>query len=194
LALQNSALTIVLSLAEAESLRRYLQCWYRHQHGVSVHVALREGIVLDSARRGMRTTVPLAHRASLRFFDGVMWFNPAEVEALLAQVDGVASAQRRAFFEHLLLCRRRGQSNWRDTPLAKVFQLPNVARLQELRDKVAALRVHLMSSGGTVVQMCETMDDNGDGWLSVDEIVAAMATVPERCRLTRQDVRDIVRV
>jgi len=89
--LQGTSLTIAVTLAEAETLRRYFQSCYERVAGLSVHVALREGIVLDSSSRGMHSTIPVVHRVSLRFLDGLLWYTPKELEALLGQVRSPAA-------------------------------------------------------------------------------------------------------
>lgn len=185
------SVTMLLTLREAETLRRYLQSCFTHVEAVSIHVTLREGLVLDSSSRGMRTTMPSEHRVALRFFDCLLWYSHKEAELLLGHLGAAPMPARTAFFNHVIQCRRRSQVVWKDTPLAVVFTLPSITRLRELREMATRLLLAVQRGSKTIEQVCTDFDENGDGWLSVDEITTAMRRVlPE---LTHADVADIVR-
>ena len=59
-----------------------------------------------------------------RFFNGEMYFTPAELSILRLALTLTHKAVRKDFFEECMRVRRRERALWADTPVARLFADP----------------------------------------------------------------------
>ena len=171
LSLGGGALTVILSLAEAETLRRHMQASVAYGGGGggggAAHLMTAAGgEAVDSASGG---TLPPAHAAALRFFDSRVFFTTDEIASLITMFEGAPVTQRRTFFEQVLSRRRRQQALTPGVPVGKVFTMKSVARLNELREKIGRVAEAIAALGKSVEDVCTDFDADGDGWLTAEE-------------------------
>lgn len=70
----------------------------------------------------------VAHQ-SLRFLDCDMHYKDPQLNVLLRALQNSTPRERVVFFQHVIGCRRRMNRKWEETPLAKVFGLPDEIHL-----------------------------------------------------------------
>ena len=151
--LENTRFLIVLTLAEAETVRRIIHTQKFAKildpnnpllHHVScaldnkVQMALRivSGHVLDTTKDytefdaipgkpGSRDQVVATGMQCLRFFNNEMFYTPEELALVMNALCMCNPDDRRDFFEECLRRRRRERMLWEVTPVAKVFTTEN---------------------------------------------------------------------
>ena len=71
-----------------------------------------------------------------RFFNGEMYFTPAELSMLRLALRGTHKAVRKDFFEECMRVRRRERALWADTPVARLFADPGEWRTTATKSEV----------------------------------------------------------
>jgi hypothetical protein len=206
---------VVLSLAEAETIRRILHVRKEKYPtvipGANTEVALRYspkatigappagdgGFILDASPQWMsKGTGATAYEAAVahscfRFFDCDMFFPNSALDVLVRTLQG-SVRDRERFFQAAAACRRRMDRKWKDTPLAKVFLVPD--EWQALKQKAQAVYVieAIKAKGLTLWEAFTAFDGtDNNGILSPAEFYGALMWlgVPG---LTAEDVVDFI--
>ena len=125
---------VVISLAEAETLRRILHARATARSlvdGRQLELALRcipLGIDLDMGASRRFHQSPASRfqlermRTTLRFVDGQVFYKPSEQDLLVHSLQLNTCFERQLFFEQVVGCRRRLRLKWDKTPLQKVLR------------------------------------------------------------------------
>jgi thiol-disulfide isomerase/thioredoxin len=177
--------TLVLSLEEAETLRRVVHLQQDEGTGMLVAgqptaAALRchsaGDVVLDSTPGYGPSPdfMEALNRQSLRFFDGEQFYTPRAVRALLGAVQVNAVLLRQMFFENVVSCRRRAMQAWKDTPLSQALTVNSEFEL--MMQAAAALSVGstLAERGLLVHEAFELFDRNKDKMLDAEEVMSML--------------------
>ena len=91
-----------------------------------------------------------------------------------------SKVERQSLFDATLLSRRRDRSSWVGTPVGRVFELDNDKEFTELLVFINTLSTVLHNQGISLVNACNEMDIDGDGFLSEHEIISKLSSlVPE---------------
>ena len=191
---------VLLSLAEAETLRRQLLACCgcpEAASGATASILQLDGSPLtlpfdaegacfcDLQSSLCSAPLPIADPSSrpsvpevlsvCRYLNNDMWFAEDQVVHLLRALRGAAESQRRAYFEALLLCRRRDRVDWQDTGIAQVFSHADETALQRLNAMAEGVRRLVQrESRGALHDVFRAWDTDGDRWLSEAELVAAV--------------------
>ncbi|CAE7609786.1 unnamed protein product [Symbiodinium sp. CCMP2592] len=179
---------VLLSLAEAETLRRILHA--RLQEGSTIlkqspssALALRcvfaGNAVLDASKSfqpGPTFQCRMLHQLA-RFLDGQSFYRPPEISVLLRALQRNRPFDRRRFFEGLGGCRRRGggaAGGWEQQPVAEVLR--PWLEFEQILARVRAVRLHAAIYGqGLSVQMAfQRFDVNQSGLLEPMELCRAL--------------------
>ncbi len=123
---------VMLSLDEAQSVRRAIHL--NHPAICGGGDAAGVALVLPSSQRSLRridATVDAATTSvsesgdvcvqTARFFNNEMWFDDAQLIALLRGLSAVSMAERKQFFQSTIMSRRRDRGSWEDTSLIHAF-------------------------------------------------------------------------
>ena len=172
--------TVVLSLAEAETVRRIIHLRQDvggfaidgHRTSLALRSLLSDGGILDTSR-GFET--PPVFQAgltaqALRYFDGEMFFTPTQMKLLLAGVQSSPTHLRQVYFETINGCRRRSSQRWREAPIGKVFLVPTEFHLALLGAQMQAVNRALAGTGLELYQAYARFDTNKDDMLDMDEV------------------------
>ena len=153
-AAQDGRRFVLVSLAEAETIRRVL---HAHEEralidGATTSVALRN-VTLASASDLAPLDAshafeagPTYQRAQAvqlgRFLDGQMMYEPPELSILLKSLQHSTFAERQAFFTRLAGCRRRYSKRWTERPVAALLRSVRTEfELLSQRVQARALRI-----------------------------------------------------
>ncbi|CAK9118525.1 unnamed protein product, partial [Durusdinium trenchii] len=177
---------VLLSLAEAETLRRVLHARLQEKEPIlkqtpSAALALRcvfaGNAVLDGSKGfqpGPAFQCRMMHQLA-RFLDGQSFFRPPEISVLLRALQRNRPFERRRFYEGLGGCRRRGASGgWEQQPVAEVLR--PWLEFEQVLARVRAVRLHAAIYGqGLSVQMAfQRFDVNQSGLLEPMELCRAL--------------------
>jgi hypothetical protein len=97
---------------------------------------------------------------ALRFFNCEMFYSDRSLNTLLRALHFAPAAQRRLFFKSSLMCRRRAARKWNETPVAKVFRIPDVFSLLKQRAQAARLRSAIGAAGNPKLSVSRADDLN----------------------------------
>jgi Ca2+-binding EF-hand superfamily protein len=171
---------VIITLAEAQSIRRALQrgqalCGGDASGGA---LALRtlDGTVLNCSanwRAGPAYEQGLLFE-TCRFLNCAMYYNDGQLTSLLRALAPSPLASRRAFFQSVLLSRERQRRTWLATPLAKVFALDDEFHLLAQRALVAYVKRSMQLRGLSLLRAFELFDADANGWLSTRELWSAL--------------------
>eukprot|EP01033_Poteriospumella_lacustris_P010457 gene10460-7435_t len=129
---------------------------------------------------------------NFRFFDCDMYYSNASLNVLLKTLGGSVK-DRESFFLSMIGVRRRMERKWHETPIAKVFTVPD--QFTALRHQALAMYVveSLKVRNMTVWEAFTAFDNDNNGLLSPAEFYGALLwlNVPE---LTAEDVVDYFEV
>ena len=121
-------LLVALSLAEGETMRRLIHTDEEllRSVGMALRYSESEDTTLDQSAAFKEATGDGVRALQtglqcLRFFNSDMYYSDAEIELLLAGLEGTSAEQRREFFAECLRLRQREKRLWGETPLAKVL-------------------------------------------------------------------------
>eukprot|EP01006_Ploeotia_vitrea_P035367 TRINITY_DN65862_c6_g2_i1.p1 TRINITY_DN65862_c6_g2~~TRINITY_DN65862_c6_g2_i1.p1 ORF type:complete len:1048 (-),score=628.07 TRINITY_DN65862_c6_g2_i1:58-3024(-) len=188
---------VALSLAEAESLRRLIHMNHpivtNKRQPVGLALRTPDGSLLDASPTyvaASRTQQRLALQC-FRFINCEFFYTDAEMSLLLRALSSNKELRRRAFFENVLLCRRRDRRRWNDTPLTSLFTLPDEYRLLALRAMVSRIRRAIERKGMGLHDAFNTFDSIGDSMLSETELHYALDWLD--LGLNSDDIGELVR-
>jgi hypothetical protein len=78
----------------------------------------------------------------LRFFNSEMYISPSSLNTLLRALHSTTRRERRLYFKNILMCRRRSTRKWTETPISRVFTIPDFFYLA--KQKAQAVRSYLI--------------------------------------------------
>eukprot|EP00927_Polykrikos_kofoidii_P035876 TRINITY_DN30381_c0_g2_i1.p1 TRINITY_DN30381_c0_g2~~TRINITY_DN30381_c0_g2_i1.p1 ORF type:complete len:3775 (-),score=772.57 TRINITY_DN30381_c0_g2_i1:67-10008(-) len=176
---------VILSLAEAETLRRALHVRIGApllgEAGPQAALALRcvfaNHQILDASagfHQGPTFQVRMLHQVA-RFLDGQTFYKPQELTVLLRALQHDRPFDRRRFLEGLSGCRRRaGLAHWESQPIAEVLR--PWLEFEQVLARIRAVRLRAAISGqGMSVQMAfQRYDSNSSGLLEPMEFCKAL--------------------
>ena len=127
--------TIVVTLSEAETLRRIIQnrrMYKENEHIKLALIVIPQCLVLESTAKYDTNDIDHSIIASTKFWNNEMFYKENETELLLKALHRNSKDNRRQYFEASLAARRRARKSWVGTPgelfiLKKnyCFELPN---------------------------------------------------------------------
>lgn len=131
----------------------------------------------------------VAH-SCFRFFDCDMHFNYRALNILVRELRG-STRDRERFFNATIGCRRRMDRKWQDTPLAKVFTVPDEWIALKQKSQAVFFREALVARQLTHWEAFTAVDYDNNGLLSPAEFYGALLwlKVPG---LTSEDVVDFL--
>jgi len=189
---------VLLSLAEAETIRCILHMRQGQQllPGSDTAVALRcitaNDAVFDATPNFPAATSyqrRVSHQ-SFRFFDSAVHYKPSDLNILLRSLPA-PPASRRLFFSTLVACRRRLAKRWEQTPLARLFALPDEWALLKLEALRVRMRHAIARRNLLLHDAFLQFDRDDDGLLCLGEVHCALQSL--ELTLTLQDVVTFVR-
>ena len=136
--------TVVLSLSEAETIRRIIHVRTVAGKGfldssstaVALHLVPSGNALLD-ASVGFRSPMTVSQRLQnfqcLRFFDSDLHYSDQEFGFLLRSLHSNREKHRQAYFQQVIACRRRARQRWEKAPIAMLFLLKNAFTLLHQR-------------------------------------------------------------
>jgi hypothetical protein len=171
--------TVVLTLSEAESMRRYIQNKQAmgDEHSKFGLVMLPAGIVLEATQAYIKSDALSSIMSCMKFWNNEMFFKENETQDLLNCLSANEKDQRREFFEASLTARRRSRNSWIGTPIRTVFAFRDDEEFNHLLELVERIRTSITESGRDLMEVCLEMDADGNGFLSADEISAVLDDV-----------------
>lgn len=213
---------VAVSLAEAETIRRILhvrknksstlidsattECALHYLH-MTAPAALPcgdGGVIFDASHKWSASTnrgnaltgatwfdAAVAHN-NFRFFDSEMFYSNSSLSTLLKSLGG-STKDRESFFSSMIGVKRRMERKWQETPIAKIFTIPD--QFTALRHQALAMFVleALKARGLTTWEGFTAFDSDNNGLLSPAEFYGALLwlQVPD---LTASDVVDYLEV
>jgi len=196
---ENGRWVVILSLSEAETLRRLMHARLGKPfiEGKDTALALRcssHGNVVFDRTQGWK---PAPERQTLeawqiaRFMNNEMHFTNEQIAALMSILEAHTPRERMRYFEQILECRRRMQKKWTDTPVNKLFSLPTFAHLVKQRAQSWRMRTAIRQRNMLYYDAFLAFDANHNGLLAADELYGALEWlgVPN---LTPGDVLDFI--
>jgi len=189
---------VAVSLAEAETIRRILHIRLDKPpiDNADTSVALRclpaEYSVFDASCNYVAASDFQSEvvRQSLRFFDCDMYYKESQLNILLRALNKSSIRERLSFFTQIIGCRRRLDRKWEETPLAKVFTLPDEFHLLKQRAQAVRAREAIKQKGLLLWDAFRMFDYNNDGRLSLAEMYGALDWLG--IELTPADILDFV--
>eukprot|EP00946_MAST-07B_sp_MAST-7B-sp1_P000712 g712.t1 len=185
---------IVLTLSEAESLRRLIQAKNKGERtsaylGDKVAIAIvksPDGIIVEATKnypgfvndrdstesKKKQGAVANLETACLKFVNNDMYYGNEEISALLSAIGSSTIETRRAYFEASIVARRRSRKSWTGTPLRAVFAFDNQVQYTEMLKLVSACQERLQAMQQDMIEACDAADADGNGFLSQPEIIS----------------------
>ena len=112
--------TIVVTLSEAETLRRIIQnrrMYKENEHIKLALIVIPQCLVLESTAKYDETNdIDHSIIASTKFWNNEMFYKENETELLLKALHRNSKDNRRQYFEASLAARRRARKSWVGTP------------------------------------------------------------------------------
>ena len=171
-----------LSLAEAETIRRILHMRLEQPalDRSPLTLALRclpaEHVILDASHGFLAAPAYQASSAqhSFNFFDGSFHFSDSGINTLLRALGDNSTRQRQSFFNHVIGCRRRMTRRWEETPLAKLFTIPDQYHMLKQRAQSVRVRTEIERRGLLQYDFFRSADADRNGLLTGAELWGAM--------------------
>ena len=181
-AVEDGRFFVGVSLAEAETIRRIMHM--RLDQPVlersPVALALRclpsEHVVLDASHGFSPAPAYQASTAqhAFGFFDCNFHFSDAAINTLLRALGDNSTRQRQSFFSHVIGCRRRMTRRWEETPLAKLFTIPDEYHMLKQRAQSVRVRSEIERRGLLQYDFFRSADADRNGLLTGAELWGAM--------------------
>ena len=187
---------VVLTLSEAESLRRLIQAKNKCESGGrnltdSVAIAitlLPAGTILEATKnypgfaQANRETkenleVVSAEAACLKFANNNMYYNEQEISAILSAIGSSPIKTRQAFFDASIVARRRSRKSWTGTPLRAVFAFQGHEEYSSLLSLLENCKEKMETSQQDISEACDLADTDGNGFLSQQEIMSVFSSL-----------------
>ena len=133
-------------------------------------------IVLDASHGFTAAPVYQSSTAqhSFNFFDCSFHYADSAINALLRALDGTTTRQRLSFFSHVIGCRRRMTRRWEETPLAKLFTIPDQYHMLKQRAQSVRVRTEIERRGLLQYDFFRAADHDRNGLLTGAELWGAM--------------------
>jgi len=149
-----------------------------------------DGVTFETGASAFQAS--LAHNCA-RFLDCNMHFRTVDLNVLLCALQRNSEHSRELFFLHTMGCKRRMDRKWNDTPLAKVFTVPDEWCAFKQRAQAVFVREAIRSKRLTEWEAFTAFDSDDNGLLSPAEFYGALRWlgVPN---LTPNDVIDMIEV
>eukprot|EP00930_Biecheleria_cincta_P027556 TRINITY_DN19334_c0_g1_i1.p1 TRINITY_DN19334_c0_g1~~TRINITY_DN19334_c0_g1_i1.p1 ORF type:complete len:4939 (-),score=993.22 TRINITY_DN19334_c0_g1_i1:298-13221(-) len=175
---------IVLSLAEAETLRRIMHCRVGKpllpQHpetSIALRCVMSNHMVFDESLgfgAGPKFQTSSMHQVA-RFLDCQTFFREPELSVLLRALQHDQPFARRRFLESLGSCRRRALANWQEQPIAAVLQR-NWLEFDQTLSRLRAVRLRdaIEGTGLSVEAAFQKYDVDNSGLLEPMEFCRAL--------------------
>jgi hypothetical protein len=191
---------IVLTLSEAESLRRLIQAKNKGERAgrhledkVAIAIVKSpDGTVVEATKNypgfgrgsgggaesktnqaaGAGSAVMGLEGACLKFVNNNMYYEDEEISALLSAMGSSTIETRRAYFEASIAARRRSRKSWTGTPLRAVFAFEGQEQFTEMLDLISACQAKLKTTQQDMTEACDAADADGNGFLSQSEIMS----------------------
>ena len=190
---------VALTLAEAETIRRVMHLRLEREliDGSGCSLALRclpaENSVIDVSHQfppGQAYQQRLASQ-SLRYLNCDMYYKEDQLSVLLRGLQESSTRERRIFFERTIGCRRRMRRKWEETPLSKLFTLPDEFYLLKQRAQSVRTREAIKAKGMLLYDAFRMFDYRRNGLLSPAELWGALEWLG--LDLGPHDILDFVR-
>lgn len=190
---------VMLSLAEAETLRRILHVRkskplvsesnseialrYSPASAPGAPVVGDSGVIFDSSsgwRKGVvANTRAIAYQCSvvhnlLRLFDCDMHFPDAALNTMIRALQSTSVHERERFFHNNIGCRRRMVQKWQETPLSKVFTVRDEWAVLKHQAYSTFFREAIKARNLTQFEAFSAFDADGNGLLGPAEIYGAL--------------------
>ena len=120
-----------------------------------------------------------------------MYYQQKELNLLLRAVQQNSCKERETFFVNVRSNRRRQQTAWHATPIAKLFTVPDEYHLLQFRATVARIRSMLMSKRMFLLDAFRAFDSDRNGLLGCSELYGGLEWLG--IHLTPSQVQDVVR-
>jgi len=174
---------VLLSLAEAETIRRVLHIRIRQQKPlfasgtcVALHCITASDLVMD---RSISMPPPpefqrhLSHQ-SIRFLDCELMFSESDIAALLYAMPETPPARRKIFFKNLLMVRRRARNRFEGSPVAQLFNMPDQWTLIKAKAWQQKVRKAIADQGLGLADAFNMFDSDGNSKISASELFGAL--------------------
>eukprot|EP00949_MAST-11_sp_MAST-11-sp1_P002253 g2253.t1 len=176
---------VVVSLAEAEALRCYIQSLNASGMGTVgddnsfALIILPGNIVLEetSNYRGAEDAALQEGAVCLRFWNNDMFYNNEETSVLLETIGNDPQEARRAFFDSSLAARRRSRKTWSGTPVRKFLSIEGSEEFQQVMEIIGKVQNSLERDQIDILQLCDEYDSDGNGFLDYGEIMDIMGSL-----------------
>ncbi len=192
--------TVVLTLGEAETVRRLIQAKNAGDHnvcgqlpdGVALALILSPSdTVVDCTRNYPRgaaarsggaskseakdddsaVSLPMTEdRLCLKFWNNDMFYQEEDIPNLLHAIGQSSTDARRTFFEAAIVARRRSRKSWTGTPLRSIFAFSDDADYNALLETVHTIQEAAKRNNIDLVEACDAEDADGNGFLSQAEL------------------------
>lgn len=187
---------VVLSLIEAESLRRVLHVRKNRPlvPGAQVIGQLRinNGPIIDTTADFIQT--PEYQLTSwlqcARFFDSCYQYTPRQLNLLLRVLQSTECKKRLDFFTQVRACRRRQQSSIENQAIARLFSTPDEFYLLNQRALYSQIRERLEERGLGIRDAFIAFDYNNDAILTCSELYGGLDWLG--LKLTPEDIYSMV--
>ena len=166
--------------------------------GARVELALRVNDARDTVLDATPGWTPApeyataSSRASLAYFNGNAYFAEPRLNVLLRALAPNPREARRRFYQTTLGCRRRLARRWQQTPLAKVFVLPDAHAMLKQRSMAMRVRAAIKAKGWLLFDAFNSkFDADKNGLLSPGEVFGMLRYLRiDLAGLTPADVLD----
>ena len=173
---------VAVSLAEAETIRRIMHLRLEKPiiDDTEATIALRclpaNSVIIDRSwnyKEGKEYQNQAATQ-SLRFLNCDMYYNDPQINTLLRSLQFSVIRERIQFFTQIIGCRRRMNRKWEETPLAKIFTLPDEFHLLKQRAQSVRTREAIKAKGILLYDAFKVFDTDKNGFLSAAELYGAL--------------------
>lgn len=103
-----------------------------------------------------------------------MYYSDPQINWLLQALERTPRRKRRTFFQSVLGCRRRLARKWEETPLAKVFTMPDRFALLKQRSSSARVRAAIEAVGLALWDAFVKFDHSRTGLLRAPELYSML--------------------
>jgi len=128
---------------------------------------------------------------SLRFFNCDMFYKEPHIAILLRALQQSTCRERQIFFERVIGCRRRMSRKWEETPLAKLFTLPDEYHLLKQRAQSVRIREAVKRKGLLLFDAFRMFDTSRNGLITPAELWGAFDWL--KIDAAAEDILDFIR-
>ena len=196
---------VVVTLQEAESIRGWIHL-QRNAHNAlppkmiipntECTIGLRVGgYLLDGSLKYVPAYPYQQDTAEvcLRFADSDVFYSERNLNLLLRAMQSNTVEARREWFDDVRSCKRRQQTPWEKTSLARVFTMPDEFHLLEHKALVSRVRSLIRLRNMLMMDAFRAFDQDRDGRLNCTELYSACNWLG-LTELTPSDIYDMMSV